>query len=83
MRAVQVIVVFMVVMGVFLALNHNGVFADGEKQVFENLMKSQLEGVKDTEIIVSRVTIPPNTTLPKHTHPGEEFGYVLDGTVIL
>jgi quercetin dioxygenase-like cupin family protein len=21
--------------------------------------------------------------LPKHTHPGEEFGYVLDGTVIL
>ena len=38
----------------------------------ENLLRSQLEGVRDTEVIVSRVTIPPNTTLPKHWHPGEE-----------
>ena len=49
----------------------------------ENLMKSQLEGVKGTEVIVSRVHIPPNKTLPKHWHPGEEFAYVLDGSVTL
>ena len=49
----------------------------------ENLLKAQLEGVEGTEVIVSRVTIPPNTTLPKHWHPGEEFAYVLEGTVIL
>ena len=49
----------------------------------ENLMKSQLEGVSGTEVIVSRVTIPPNTSLPRHWHPGEEFAYVIDGSVTL
>ena len=83
MRTVLVIVVFMIVLGVFLVINHNDVFAGGEKPVLENLMKSQLEGVKDTEIIVSRVTIPPNTSLPKHWHPGEEFAYVLEGSAVL
>lgn len=49
----------------------------------ENMMISQLEGVDGTEVIVSRVSIPPNTTLPKHWHPGEEFAYILDGSVTL
>lgn len=51
--------------------------------VLKNLLKAELEGVDDTEVIVSHVTIPPNTTLPKHWHPGEEFAYVLDGSVTL
>ena len=46
-------------------------------------MSSELEGAKGTEVVVSHVTIPPNTTLPKHWHPGEEFAYVLDGSVTL
>jgi quercetin dioxygenase-like cupin family protein len=50
---------------------------------FENLLKASLERVKGTEVIVSRVTIPPHTSLPKHWHPGEEFGYVLEGSIIL
>ena len=49
----------------------------------ETLMKAQLEGVEGTEVIVSKVYIPANTSLPKHWHPGEEFGYVLSGSVIL
>ncbi len=49
----------------------------------ETLLRSTLEGVKGTEVIVSRVTMPPHTTLPKHWHPGEEFAYVLEGTVVL
>ena len=32
---------------------------------------------------MSHVTIPPNTSLPKHWHPGEEFAYVLEGSVTL
>ena len=52
MRAVQVIVAIMVVLGVLLVINHNNVFADSKKPVLENLLKSQLEGVKNTEIIV-------------------------------
>ena len=49
----------------------------------ETLLKSALDGVDGTEVIVSRVTIPPNTSLPKHWHPGEEFAYVLEGSVTL
>lgn len=57
--------------------------AGKQKLVLENLLKTELEGVDGTEVVVSHVTIPPNTTLPKHWHPGEEFAYVLDGSVTL
>lgn len=49
----------------------------------ENLLKAQLEVTEGIEVIVSRVTIPPHSSLPKHWHPGEEFGYVLEGSVVL
>jgi len=49
----------------------------------ENLMRQVLEGVENTEVIVSRVTIPPHTSLPKHWHPGEEFAYLMEGSLTL
>lgn len=60
-------------------------FADGppEGLKLENLLKAELEGFADAEVMVSRVTIPPHTSLPKHWHPGEEFGYVLEGSCYL
>jgi quercetin dioxygenase-like cupin family protein len=51
--------------------------------MLENLLRAHLERVEGTEVIVSRVTIPPNTALPKHWHPGEEFAYILEGSAIL
>ncbi|WIO73467.1 cupin domain-containing protein [Porticoccaceae bacterium LTM1] len=49
----------------------------------ENLLKTKLESVEGTEVIVSKVEVPPNTSLPKHWHPGEEFAYVISGIVTL
>ncbi|GEA60245.1 cupin domain-containing protein [Vibrio comitans] len=49
----------------------------------ENLLSAELEGKPGTEVIVSRVYIPPKTSLPKHWHPGEEFAYIIDGSVTL
>ena len=49
----------------------------------DNLMRARLERVADTEVIVSRVTLAPGTALPKHWHPGEEFAYILAGSVTL
>lgn len=49
----------------------------------ENLLTSRLEGAEGIEVIVSHVTIPANTSLPKHWHPGEEFAYILEGSVVL
>lgn len=57
--------------------------ADQSGPKLETLMKAVLEGVDGTEVIISRVTLPPNTSLPKHWHPGEEFGYILEGSVVL
>jgi quercetin dioxygenase-like cupin family protein len=50
---------------------------------FKDLLTSQLEGVENTEVVVSVTTVPPHTTLPKHWHPGEEFAYVLEGSFVL
>ena len=59
----------------------SSVFA--EKPQIENLLKEKLEGVTGTEVVVSKVQIPANTSLPKHWHPGEEFAYVIEGSVTL
>ncbi len=32
-------------------------------------------------MVVGHITAPPNTELPKHWHPGEEFVYVIDGSM--
>ena len=57
--------------------------AGADEVKLETLMKAQLEGVDGTEVIVSKVYIPANTSLPKHWHPGEEFVYILEGSVTL
>jgi len=47
----------------------------------ENLLVQQLNGkfTPGREVIVTYVEIPPNTTLERHWHPGEEFHYYLEG----
>lgn len=51
--------------------------------MFADLMTEKLAGVEGTEVVVSITTVPPQTTLPKHTHPGEEFAYILEGSITL
>jgi len=66
-----------------LAHSHEGEEEAAVSPKLETLLRTVLEGVEGTEIIVSRVTIPPNSSLPKHWHPGEEFAYVLEGSITL
>ena len=49
----------------------------------ENLLQRPLadEFTPGREVIVSYVEIPPNTTMDRHWHPGEEFHYYLEGEV--
>lgn len=46
----------------------------------ELLSKTESEVAEGADVIVSRVTIRPNFTLPWHWHPGEEYTYVLSGS---
>ena len=41
------------------------------------------EFTRDREVIVDYVEIPPNTTMDRHMHPGEELHYYLEGEVEL
>jgi quercetin dioxygenase-like cupin family protein len=63
--------------------NEKGNTNTAEKPNISTLLSGQLERVEGTEFIVSRVQIPPNMSLPKHWHPGEEFVYVVKGRVTL
>ncbi|HEY0867981.1 MAG TPA: cupin domain-containing protein, partial [Fimbriimonas sp.] len=47
----------------------------------KNLFKRALDEnyTPGREVLVDRVEVPPNTTLDRHWHPGEEFHYYLKG----
>ena len=49
----------------------------------ENLLRQALadEFTPGREIVVSYVEIPPNMSMDRHWHPGEEFHYYLEGKV--
>ena len=68
-----------------LALATSTVLAEqtNNKPTIAILLADDLARVEDTEIRMSRVHIPPNMSLPKHWHPGEEFVYVIEGQVTL
>ncbi len=48
-----------------------------------HLLKSMVKGIDDHDVLISEVSIPEGTLVPRHTHPTEEYFYVKSGTVIL
>jgi quercetin dioxygenase-like cupin family protein len=89
----QVIVILAVAVLAIVAFTISG-NADEEKKkdilagtieglIVDNMMTSQLEIAEGIEVVVSHVVIPPNTVLSKHWHPGEEFAYVIEGSISL
>ena len=46
----------------------------------ENLLRDSLQLAEGVEVVMSYLEVPPNTTLPAHWHPGEEFVYCLEGS---
>ena len=46
------------------------------------MMRAPVTVAEGLEVIISDVVIPPNTTVPRHYHPGEEFLYVLEGSAV-
>lgn len=46
------------------------------------MLRAPISGVEGIEVLISDVVIPPNATVPRHYHPGEEFLYVISGSAI-
>ena len=47
------------------------------------LMKTDLEGIEGEQALVGVVEFAPGAVAGKHYHPGHEFFYVLEGSVIV
>ena len=73
----------------FAALALSGVLAlraqDGGKPepVRSILERHDQSGVPGKEIVIGTATLPRGTAIGFHTHPGDEAGYVLRGSLIL
>jgi quercetin dioxygenase-like cupin family protein len=76
--------ILMIVMSVAL-IGGNALGESKSEPKIENLLQKALadEFTVGREVIVSLVEVPPNTTLERHWHPGEEFHYCLEGEVEL
>ena len=46
------------------------------------MLRAPLTIADGLEVIISDVVIPPNATVPRHYHPGEEFLYVIEGSAV-
>jgi len=46
------------------------------------VLRSVLAENPDLEVIVSDVIIPPNATVARHFHPGQEFLYLIEGSAV-
>lgn len=47
------------------------------------LERHDQSGVADKEIAIGTATLPAGSVIGYHTHPGDEIGYVLKGTLLL
>lgn len=76
-------VVLAALVGAWATIGHAAEPSAAPSVQAENLLREPIAGVEGKEIIVSRVSLPPHTELPWHWHPGEEFFYVIEGSVTL
>jgi quercetin dioxygenase-like cupin family protein len=47
------------------------------------LERHDQSGVPGKEIVLGTATLPPGSSIGYHTHPGDEAGYVVKGSLIL
>ena len=67
-----------------LSVNATADEAKAPAQVVKNIMeRHDQSGVPGKEIVIGTATLPAGSSIGFHTHPGDESGYVLKGSVIL
>ena len=49
----------------------------------QTLLQSPLASADGIEVVLSHVVLEPDQALPAHWHPGEEFAYIIEGSVTL
>jgi quercetin dioxygenase-like cupin family protein len=59
--------------------------AVGQEQTVKRteLMRVPVEGFEGKEGVIYTADFAPGATAPRHTHPGQEFVYVLQGSLVI
>ena len=77
MRVVKVTFVALAVLGIVAGLS-------GQQAGFKRTVIQQADlSVPGREATTAIAEFQPGATVGRHTHPGEEVGYVLEGTLVL
>ncbi len=83
-RAKLIAVVAAVVITSFVALSYaSGVPAQQPGAKRTVLTKQDLSGIPGREGLLVQVELAPGAKEPRHTHPGDLFAYVQEGTITL
>ena len=77
MRTILIMAVVLMIIGGALALKVTPAQQAGSKRT--DLQRHDLSA-PGREVVQTIVELEPGTTAPRHTHPGEEIIYVLEGT---
>jgi quercetin dioxygenase-like cupin family protein len=55
-----------------------------QQPAFKRTLLQTVElSIAGREAVTAKVELPAGVTAGRHTHPGEEIGYVLEGTVVI
>jgi quercetin dioxygenase-like cupin family protein len=46
------------------------------------LMKADLTGMEGKEVVMTLIEAQPGADFPAHTHPGDEFLFVIEGSIV-
>ena len=70
---------------VFVSLSVSGASHAGAEQpaMKRTILQTQDLSSPGREAVMASAEIPPNGIAARHAHSGEEFGYVLEGTLVL
>jgi quercetin dioxygenase-like cupin family protein len=80
MKLIHIALITVVALSVNAAADEPKASAQPVRTIFERHDQS---GVPGKEIVIGSAMLPAGTAIGYHTHPGDEAGYVLKGTLIL
>ncbi|HLC21472.1 MAG TPA: cupin domain-containing protein [Candidatus Methylomirabilis sp.] len=84
MKRTAVVLSVTLAAGIYLGAVGNQIL-DAQQEPIKRtvLLKTDLAGMEGKEAILALAEIAPGAATGKHTHPGYEFAYVLEGSGIL
>ena len=80
MKLIRATIVLTIVIGAAIARQDQRGQPEAVRSIFERHNQSDVPG---KEIVIGTAALPKGAIIGFHTHPGDEIGYVIRGTLVL